>query len=244
MSLVDQKFSQYLSTLDDQAAAGFLRELVFALPEDQRREMIIKHCPEFKMTQNMTAEEIEQHIKDHPMVGFDICSKCDGTQPQNSMSSLNDSINCTALICDECAESEDTVYNRCKECNFDMGESYENCGGADDGTCPECGTEQEDLPEEVKECVAQGTHLKDCDDDGFCNSCGHQESPEEEEVFDEEQQWNVPVCRIGYSHTLMAVSARSESEAIQKALDEAGGEEFSESSSEYEAPDGAHLIKD
>lgn len=95
----------------------------------------------------------------------------------------------------------------------------------------------------MKECVAQGTHLKDCDD-GFCNSCGHQESPEEEEVFDEEQQWNVPVCRIGYSHTLMAVSARSESEAIEKAIDEAGGESFSESSSEYETPDGAILIKD
>ena len=54
--------------------------------------------------------------------------------------------------------------------------------------------------------------------------------------------WNVPVCRIGYGHTLIAVSARTEEEAIAAALSAAGDEEFSENSSEYEAPDGAHLI--
>jgi hypothetical protein len=70
------------------------------------------------------------------------------------------------------------------------------------------------------------------------------DSPQGEKVYDEEQEWNVPVCRIGYGHALMAVSARSESEAIEKAIDEAGGELFSEKSSEYTAPDGAHLITD
>jgi hypothetical protein len=69
-------------------------------------------------------------------------------------------------------------------------------------------------------------------------------SKEQETVEPEEmRQWNVPVIRIGYAHHLIAVSARTEEEAIEKALDEAGGEEFSEKSSEYEAPDGAHLIQ-
>lgn len=56
------------------------------------------------------------------------------------------------------------------------------------------------------------------------------------------RQWNVPVMRTGYSHTLIAVSARTEQEAIDLAINEAGGEDFSEKSSEYEATDGAHLI--
>jgi len=54
--------------------------------------------------------------------------------------------------------------------------------------------------------------------------------------------WNVPVMRTAYSHNLIAVSARTEEEAIELALDQAGSEEFSEKSAEYEAPDGAHLI--
>ena len=57
------------------------------------------------------------------------------------------------------------------------------------------------------------------------------------------REWNVPVMRTGYSHNLIAVSARTEAEAIEKAIDAAGGEEFSENSSEYEATDGAHLIQ-
>jgi hypothetical protein len=56
------------------------------------------------------------------------------------------------------------------------------------------------------------------------------------------REWNVPVMRTGYSHNLIAVSARTEEEAIELALEAAGGEDFSEKSSEYEAPDGAHLI--
>jgi len=56
------------------------------------------------------------------------------------------------------------------------------------------------------------------------------------------REWNVPVMRTGYSHKLIAVSARTEEEAIELALEAAGGEDFSEKSSDYEATDGAHLI--
>lgn len=90
----------------------------------------------------------------------------------------------------------------CGNCGFDMGSGYENNGGAEDGTC---------------------------------NECGH--TQEEEPVL-----WNVPVMRTGYGHSLIAVTARSEEEAIELALEQAGGEDFSEKSSEYEAPDGAHKI--
>lgn len=48
MSLVDQKFSEFLNGMTDQAAAGMLREVVFSLPEKERREMIIKHLPEMR----------------------------------------------------------------------------------------------------------------------------------------------------------------------------------------------------
>ena len=83
-------------------------------------------------------------------------------------------------------------------------------------------------------------------EDGFQSTADAEEWATDhgyEVVYQEDQEWNVPIMRTGYSHTLMAVSARSESEAIAKAIDEAGGESFSESTSEYEAPDGAMLIK-
>ena len=32
-------------------------------------------------------------------------------------------------------------FNICKNCNFDMGENYENCGASEDGVCPVCGKE-------------------------------------------------------------------------------------------------------
>jgi len=93
--------------------------------------------------------------------------------------------------------------NACSNCKFEMGPGYENCGGCEDGVCPECGTDN---------------------------------SPE--------RQWNVPILRKSYSHTVMAVSARNEEEAIAKAIDEAGDESFSENSADYEAPDGAMEILD
>ena len=126
------------------------------------------------MGKKLTIREIEQHIIDNPMTGLDHCSKCQEVESQGAMKSLNNSIDCTDLICDEC--------------------------GTDDGL-PEA--EPEELPM---------------------------------------REWNVPVMRIGYSHNLIAVSARTEEEAIELALEAAGGEDFSEKSSEYEATDGAHLI--
>jgi hypothetical protein len=31
----------------------------------------------------------------------------------------------------------------------------------------------------IKECIADGTHLKDCDDDGYCVICGYQEEEDD-----------------------------------------------------------------
>ena len=56
------------------------------------------------------------------------------------------------------------------------------------------------------------------------------------------KQWNVPILRTGYGHAMIAVSARTEEEAIERAIDEAGNESFSEKDSEYSAPDGAMEI--
>lgn len=70
-----------------------------------------------------------------------------------------------------------------------------------------------------------------------------QNLPQEAAEPEEMKQWNVPVMRTGYGHAMIAVSARTEEEAIELALEEAGGEEFSEKDSNYEAPDGAHLIQ-
>lgn len=49
-NLVEKEFSKYLRTLKDQSIGGLLREAIFALPEEKRRELIIKHLPEFKDT--------------------------------------------------------------------------------------------------------------------------------------------------------------------------------------------------
>ena len=46
----------------------------------------------------------------------------------------------TRELCDKFGVSFETG-NECLKCEFDMGDAYENCGGADDGVCPECGTE-------------------------------------------------------------------------------------------------------
>ena len=59
--------------------------------------------------------------------------------------------------------------------------------------------------------------------------------PEEESKI-----WVVPVCRTGFAHRTIEVTARNEQEAIQLAIDEAGSESFSENDAEYSAPDGAH----
>lgn len=111
------------------------------------------------------------------------------------------------------------------------------------------------VKDEVHDAITGITNLLDSLQDFAVDEMGQDEdkvfkfeedpdSPQPEVVYKEEQQWNVPVMRTGYGHMLIAVSAHSESEAIEKALDEAGGEHFSENSSEYTAPDGAHRISD
>jgi hypothetical protein len=63
-----------------------------------------------------------------------------------------------------------------------------------------------------------------------------------EEVLDEEVEWEVPVCRVAYASRNIKVMAKSESEAIDKAIDEAGDFEFGSGEADYEAPDGALKI--
>jgi len=88
----------------------------------------------------------------------------------------------------------------------------------------------------------EGTMSRNTDDiedrDRICDECSSEEykaSPAKE--------WNVAILRTSYSHTMMAVLARTEEEAIEKAIDEAGDVSFSENSSDYTAPDGALEIK-
>lgn len=47
------------------------------------------------------------------------------------------------------------------------------------------------------------------------------------------QEFDVDVCRVGYGFATIKVRAENEFEAQQKALDEAGGHEYSEKDSEY-----------
>ena len=54
--------------------------------------------------------------------------------------------------------------------------------------------------------------------------------------------WEVPVCRVGYGHRKLRVEAPGESRVVELALDVAGDFEFSENTSKYTAPDGAHQI--
>ena len=63
------------------------------------------------------------------------------------------------------------------------------------------------------------------------------DAPEEEPKV-----WLVPVCRTGFGHRTIEVTARTEQEAIHLAIDAAGGESFSENDAEYSAPDGAQKL--
>jgi len=53
------------------------------------------------------------------------------------------------------------------------------------------------------------------------------------------KDWNVPVCRTGFGHNTLTVRARTEREAVEKALYEAGNHEYSEKEADYSADDGA-----
>lgn len=58
---------------------------------------------------------------------------------------------------------------------------------------------------------------------------------DEEEVVEESQMqdFEIPVVRIGYGFKTIKVRAKSQEEAEQLALDEAGNQEFSEKESDY-----------
>ena len=197
-------------------------------------------------TQKLTAEEIEQHAAEFPNEGFDICSKCNEAQEANTMESLNNSINCTALICEECQNSEDTVYNHCSNCNFDMGENFENCGGSEDGVCPECGTDS------AAPVAKQKVHVKSYDDedgaawklmfgdevveDGFQSTADAEMWARDHgyiPMSEEPERYRVTICRTGYGFTSIDVQARSPEEAEDLAHDEAGDHIYSEKSSEF-----------
>jgi len=67
-----------------------------------------------------------------------------------------------------------------------------------------------------------------------------QGSPSEEEG--ELCTWKVPVTRMGIGFNNIEVEARSEKEAIELAIDEAGCVSFSDKDAEYTAPDGASKL--
>ena len=83
-----------------------------------------------------------------------------------------------------------------------------------------------------QEVVAGGKVYPVCDGcneyafkDKICPSCGHKQDP---------RSYQVDVSRIGYSNRTITVEACSQEEANELACDEAGGEDFSEHSSEYQ----------
>lgn len=75
------------------------------------------------------------------------------------------------------------------------------------------------------------------DFDLICDECSDTKSKDSPLV-----EWEVPILRTGWSHKTIKVTARTEQEAVNIAIDEAGGESFSESDAEYSAADGAHKL--
>lgn len=51
------------------------------------------------MGQKLSVEQIDQHVIDDTMKGFDHCAYCDGVEPQDEMLSFDDS---DVRICEEC----------------------------------------------------------------------------------------------------------------------------------------------
>ncbi len=91
-------------------------------------------------------------------------------------------------------------------------------------------------------------HKRHCNQGEYEGSCkyGEADCPIVNGVVEKdglpEVQWSVPVCRTAYAHHTMEVTARTEEEAIEKALDVAGDIEFSEKDADYSAPDGASKL--
>jgi len=151
------------------------------------------------------------------------------------------------------AEHCTTEVNLCNNCGFNMGVSYENCGGAEDGTCPECGYTGETDSKEVNVQsydddkgaawkLMSGDEIVEDDFDSTADAEMWARDNGYTIVSLEPVEWNVPVCRTGWGSRNITVQACSEQEAIALAIDDAGSESFSENDAEYAAPDGAHKL--
>ena len=110
--------------------------------------------------------------------------------------------------------------------------------------CPHCGTEQP-VTTVVQECPNCKEPLVACTmcivpitKGKSCNGCGYGTKFECGEII-EKGEYHIEVCRIGYGHKTISVTASSHEEAEQLALDEAGSYEFSEHTSEYVIPDSS-----
>jgi hypothetical protein len=197
------------------------------------------------MGKKLTAEEIGQHVIDNPSTGFDQCSQCQGIETQGAMKDLDESKPFDdVLICDECA----AVANQCSNCEFDMGQNYENCGGAEDGTCPECGTVNGAAPEAGPQKVQVTAYDDDMGvswklmfgdetvEDGFQSTADAEMWARDNgyiPMSQEPERYRVSVCRTAYGFNTIDVQARSPEEAEELALDEAGDHTYSEKSSEF-----------
>ena len=192
ITLVDQKFNDFISKMEDKTAAAMLKAVVEALPEDQRRAAIISHLP------NVQEELV--HLRH---CSADACKYGDD--------------NCPVLSIPEPETKFPIGYEGVYQGReFEIINKGLSGNGNEDFRMLEFKDNGEKMP----------IHIQAIQDD----------------LSTPLKQWNVPILRIGYSHHMMAVSARTEEEAIERAIDEAGGEEFSEKSSEYTAPDGAMEI--
>jgi len=60
MSSIDNKFEQYLNTLD-QVVANMLRAAVEVIPQDQRRKFIIDNCPVKAPVANDANSDMAEH---------------------------------------------------------------------------------------------------------------------------------------------------------------------------------------
>jgi len=56
--------------------------------------------------------------------------------------------------------------------------------------------------------------------------------------------YKVHVCRTGYAHADITVSANSKRQAYAKAIEEAGNHDFSENTSEYSVEGVTELIEE
>lgn len=90
------------------------------------------------------------------------------------------------------------------------------------------------------ECFEINVHKKHCVKDACKygqDDCPVADSPSKEPL---KRIWKVPVCRVATAFRTIEVIAKTEQEAIDKAVDEAGDEEFGSGEAEYSATDGAY----